>query len=60
MEGDQISQHAWRERELERRAQHRLAVLDHAEEVSGSVAATGRYFGISWQVFYQWKHRYGD
>jgi hypothetical protein len=31
------------ERELERRAQRRLAVLRHVEEVSGNVAATYRY-----------------
>ena len=48
------------ERELERRARHRLAVLDHATEVSGSVAATCRYFGISRQVFYRWKNRFEE
>jgi hypothetical protein len=37
------------ERELERRAQHRPAVLRHVEEVSGNVAATCRYYGISRQ-----------
>jgi transposase InsO family protein len=31
------------ERELERQARRRLAVLRHAEEVSGSVAKTCRY-----------------
>ena len=31
------------ERELERRANRRLAVLRHVEEVSGNVAATCRY-----------------
>ena len=35
-------------------------MLEHAEEVTGSVAATCRYFGISRQVFYCWKHRYED
>jgi hypothetical protein len=35
------------ERELERQARHRLAVLRHVEEVSGNVAATCRYYGIS-------------
>ena len=35
------------ERELERRAKHKLAVLKHVQEVSGSVAATCRYYGIS-------------
>lgn len=40
-----MSQHAWSERELERRAQHRPAVPEHADEVTGNVAATCRYFG---------------
>jgi hypothetical protein len=35
------------ERDLERRAQRRLAVLRHVEEVSFNVAATCRYYGIS-------------
>jgi hypothetical protein len=42
------------ERELERRAQRRLAVLRHVEEVSGNVAATYRYYGISRQCYYGW------
>jgi transposase-like protein len=46
------------ERKLERRAQRRLAVLRHAEEVSGSVAATCRYYGISRQCYYGWLRRY--
>ena len=39
--------HVIAERELERRAKHKLAVLRHAEEISGSVAATCRYYGIT-------------
>jgi transposase len=46
------------ERELARRARHRLAVLRHAEEVSGNIAATRRYYGISRQCFYTWRRRY--
>ncbi|QLH20575.1 helix-turn-helix domain-containing protein [Streptomyces sp. Rer75] len=46
------------ERELARRARHRLAVLRHAEEVSGNVAATRRYYGITRQCFYTWRRRY--
>jgi transposase len=46
------------ERELERRAQRRLAVLRHVEEVSGNVAATCRYYGISRQCYYRWLRRY--
>jgi len=46
------------ERELERRAQGRLAVLRHVEEVSFNVAATCRYYGISRQCYYGWLRRY--
>ena len=46
------------DRELERRANHKLAVLRHVEEVSGNVAATCRYYGISRQACYGWKRRY--
>ena len=46
------------ERELERRAQRRLAVLRHVEEVSFNVAATCRYYGISRQCYYGWLRRY--
>ena len=46
------------DRELERRANHRLAVLRHVEEVSGNVAATCRYYGISRQCYYGWLRRY--
>lgn len=35
------------EQELARRAKHRLAIIHHAEEVTGNVAMTCRYFGIS-------------
>ena len=42
------------ERELERQARHRLAVLRHVEEVSGNVAATCRYYGISRNCYYKW------
>jgi transposase InsO family protein len=45
------------EREIERRVRHRLAVLRHAEEVSGNVAATCRYYGIR-NCFYRWLRRY--
>jgi transposase InsO family protein len=42
------------EREQQRKIRHRLAVLRHAEEVTGNVAATCRYFGISRPTFYKW------
>jgi transposase len=46
------------ERELERQAQRRLAVLRHVEEVSGNVAASCRYYGISRECYYRWRRRY--
>jgi transposase-like protein len=46
------------ERELDRQARHRLAVLRHVEEVSGNVSATCRYYGISRNCFYKWQRRY--
>jgi transposase len=46
------------DRELERRANPRLAVLRHVEEVSGIVAAACRYYGISRPCYYGWLRRY--
>jgi len=37
---------------------HRLAVLRHAEEVSGNVSRPCRYYGITRQSFYKWRRRY--
>ncbi len=48
------------EREQQRKIRHRLAVLCHAEEVSGNVAATCRYYGISRPTFYKWRHQYEE
>jgi transposase-like protein len=48
------------EREQQRKVRHRLAMLRHAEEVSGNVAATCRYYGISRQAFYKWQHRFEE
>jgi transposase InsO family protein/transposase-like protein len=48
------------EREQQRKTRHRLAVLRHAEEVSGNVAATCRYYGISRPTFYKWLHQYEE
>jgi transposase-like protein len=42
---------------LDRVVRHRLAVLRHAEEVTGNVAMTCRYYGITRQSFYTWKRR---
>ena len=41
------------EREQQPKIRHRLAVLRYAEEVTGSVAATCRYCGISRLTFYK-------
>jgi transposase len=48
------------EQELTRRAKRRLAILRHAEEITGNVALTCRYYGISRQVFYRWRQRYDE
>ena len=45
------------ERELERRARRKLAVLRHVEEVSDNVAATCRCYGISRRCYYGWLRR---
>jgi hypothetical protein len=50
-----MSQH-----EMDRQVKHRMAVLRHAEEVTGNVAMTCRYYGISRQAFYTWKRRYDE
>jgi transposase len=43
---------------LDRQQKHRLAVLRHADEVTGNVAATCRYYGITRQRFYTWPRRF--
>lgn len=48
------------ERELARGAAHRLAVIRHAQEVSGNVSLTCRYYGITRQCFYKWLRRYEE
>lgn len=45
---------------LDRVVRHRLAVLRHADEVTGNVAMTCRYYGITRQSFYTWKRRYEE
>jgi hypothetical protein len=40
------------EQQLARLARRRLAILQHAKEVTGNVACTCRYGGISRQRFY--------
>jgi len=46
------------ERERERRARHRLAIIRHAQEVTNNVAKTCRYYGITRTAYYKWLHRY--
>ena len=46
------------DRELDKNAARRLAIIRHAEEVTGNVALTCRYYGISRTVFYRWLRRY--
>ncbi|WP_285620602.1 IS481 family transposase [Actinoallomurus iriomotensis] len=48
------------QQQLDRQAQRGLAVLRHAEEVTGNVALTCRYYGISRTCFYRWLRRYQD
>ena len=47
-------------RDQQRLVNHRLAVIRHAEEVTGNVAQTCRYFGITRQTFYVWLRRYQE
>jgi len=51
------SEYAWAVWQLERRAIHKLAVLRHAEEVTGNVSATCRCYGVSRQACYHWLRR---
>ena len=46
--------------EQERQVKRRLAILSHAEEVTGNVAMTCRYYGITRQSFYVWKRRFEE
>jgi transposase InsO family protein len=48
------------ERELARAAAHRLAIIRHAQEMTGNVALTCRYFGISRHTYYNWFRRYEE
>ncbi len=48
------------QQQQDRQAQRRLAVLRHAEEVTGNVSLTCRYYGISRNCFYKWQRRYQE
>jgi transposase-like protein len=45
---------------LPREVRRRLAIIQHAEEVTGNVAMTCRYYGISRTVYYRWLRRYRE
>jgi transposase len=47
-------------KELARGAARRLAIIRHAQEVTGNVAKTCRYYGISRQVYYRWLRLYEE
>jgi transposase-like protein len=46
------------EKERERRARHRLAIIHHAQEVTRNVSKTCRYYGITRTAYYKWLRRY--
>ena len=48
------------EPQLPREVRRRLAIIQHAEEVTGNVAMTCRYYGITRQTFYCWMRRYQE
>ena len=48
------------EKELARGAAHRLAIIRHAQEVTGNVSLTCRYYGITRQAYYKWLRRYEE
>jgi transposase len=48
------------EQELARGAARRLAIIRHAQEVTGNVAGTSRYYGITRQAYYTWLRRYEE
>lgn len=48
------------EREQARNVAKRLAMIRHFKEVSGNVAKTCRYYGVSRPTFYKWFRRYEE
>ena len=48
------------ERERDRHARHRLAIIRHAQEVTGNVSKTCRYYGITRTAYYKWLRRYEE
>ena len=48
------------DRERDRKAARRLAILRHAREVTSNVSRTCRYHGITRQAYYTWLRRYEE
>jgi transposase InsO family protein len=48
------------EREQARNVARRLAMIRYCEEVSGNVARTCRYYGVSRPTYYKWLRRYQE
>jgi transposase InsO family protein len=48
------------ERERDRNAARRLAIIRHAQEVTGNVSRTCRYYGITRAAYYKWLRRYEE
>lgn len=48
------------DRERDRNATHRLPIIRHAQEVTGNVSRTCRYYGITRQAYYKWLCRYEE
>jgi transposase-like protein len=46
------------EAQLPREVRRRLAIIAHAEEVTGNVAMNCRYYGITRTMYYRWLRRY--
>jgi len=48
------------ERERDRNAAHRLAIIRHAQEVTHNVSKTCRCYGITRQAYYKWLRRWEE
>ena len=46
------------EKEISRNQRWRFGIIRHVGEVTGNVAKTCRYYGISRTAFYKWYERY--
>jgi Helix-turn-helix domain len=55
---DEFGNHIVSDPLQDRQVGRRLAVLHHAEEVTGNVSLTCRYYGISRQCYYTWRRRF--